>query len=99
MSNWKQDANKRRDNRQSKDNDEPKRVAKKRKNTKRWCKGKEGQEHTFVCMTYAEAKHPPKDDIMGKVCKRYRFLVCTTCGKEVETYYGFEKIKPEWVTK
>lgn len=109
MSDWKESSNKRREVRHTKDSDEHRKESSiKRKNTKRWCKGKVGKEHTTVCMTYAEAKLPKEErnvtrSGVGKASKyfeRYRFLVCTNCGKELEVYYGLKSHqKPDWVTK
>lgn len=47
--------------------------AKSKKDTKKWCKGKEGVEHKLVCeqsKTYAKLKE----------------LICTTCGKKLDWY-------------
>jgi hypothetical protein len=109
MSDWKEESNKRRDIRHTKDSDEHRKESSvKKKNTKKWCKGKAGREHKSVCMTYAEAKlsaeernlKRPGVGYIGKSMSRYRFLVCTSCGKELAIYYGFKsEDKPDWVTK
>lgn len=73
--------------------DEP-RPSHQRSDRRRWCRGKVGVEHELVCMTYQEAK-----GALGRFrLASERFLVCKVCGKELENYRGYEKIKPAWVT-
>ena len=70
----------------------------KRKDTRRWCKGKVGVEHTSVCMSYEEAKRVKDDVSMISAHHRGRWLVCTTCGKELAFYYPSKnRKKPDWV--
>lgn len=104
MSDWKEGANKRRDARHTKTDDEPKRSlkpAKTKKDTKRWCRGKIGIEHDAVCLTYDEAKSVNDNSgFFHKYMAQYRYLVCKNCGKELATYYGASnQKKPDWVTK
>lgn len=109
MSDWKEESIKRRDIRSTKGSDEHRKDSSiNNKNTKKWCKGKVGREHKPVCMTYSEAKLPQAErdlkrkgvGIVGKTQSRYRYLVCTSCGKELAIYYGFgNEKKPDWVTK
>lgn len=70
----------------------------KKKDTKRWCGGHVGREHTPKCMTYFESKGETRPYM--KFSKRWRLLVCTTCGKELDHWYpiGKHKEKPSWVT-
>jgi hypothetical protein len=99
MSEWKKEAAKRRDERASK-NDPCNKVAKgKKKDTKKWCRGKVGIEHQPVCYTYAEYKNDPDQ---YKIFKDWRVLACKICNKELKVYYAFGKEKnspPNWVTK
>lgn len=89
---WKETAAERRDARATKDELRDKPVNKK-KNTKKWCRGKEGKEHDSVCMSYSDIKRP------GTTYGReWKVLICKNCGKELETYYPFGKQEPpEWV--
>lgn len=69
-----------------------------RSNRRRWCKGKEGVEHELVCMTFEEAKGPPRYPSQAAE----RFLVCKACGKELEKFWGLpcqQNNKPAWVTR
>ena len=96
-SDWKESANKRRDFKAIKSDGD--KIKNKKKDTKRWCLGKEGREHTAICMTVSEAK-PGSIEVMGAVVDNSRHLVCTTCGKHIEVYYGLEnEKKPDWVNK
>lgn len=69
-----------------------------KKNTKRWCKGKAGVEHTGECKAYDDVKHS------GLKCPEWKILVCKTCGKELDNYWPYPAdwnlkpiAKPEWV--
>ena len=89
MSDWKIGAAARRDARHTKGPDEPAPHPAK-KDKKRWCGGHVGREHTPVCM-------PAK---LTFAFKRARDLVCTTCGKILEQYWGMGKQQPPpWVTE
>lgn len=64
----------------------------KRKDTKRWCKGKVGREH-FTAIQRSQIfgiDHPCHVGYMGKwVC--YHNVVCTVCGKILKEWgYGFD---------
>jgi len=64
------------------------------KDTKRWCKGKHGVEHTPECMSF-------RPSYMPSTAEPWRELVCTACGKKLATWYPFMwkgEEKPEWVT-
>jgi len=63
-----------------------------KKDTRRWCRGKVGVEHKTVCMTAKEAKS-------RSYLESWRYLVCTVCGRELETYFGNQENVPSWVTK
>lgn len=57
----------------------------KRKDTKRWCKGKVGREHTVVVRDATD---------LGK--RRFRMQLircCATCGKELETWWAPWKVR------
>ena len=64
-----------------------------RKDTKRWCKGKEGIEHEPVVYTCKELHMYDFDN--------WLVLTCKNCGKNLELYFPFGKEKkqnpPEWV--
>lgn len=77
MSEWKQDAARRRDARATKTDGEPKPRSK--KNTRKWCKGVTGREHVLVIQ---------KDPRWNWACENGRTWwpcahqeVCETCGK------------------
>ena len=96
MGEWQERVNKRRDERATR---APEGRAKHRakKNTKKWCKGVEGREHKPECQKGPE---------IGKwYLEDWRFLVCTTCGKQLDYWTGPKSFlrtrdnpKPEWVT-
>jgi hypothetical protein len=104
MGDWKEGANKRRDARHTKAPDEPGKgnpKATKKKDTKRWCRGKVGVEHKLKCMDYSEVHHQ-KPDSIGSWGKGWKILACTVCGKELERWYPMgmgrgKNPKPEWV--
>ena len=87
-SDWKESGIKRRDERATKISDKPKGSLKapaKKKDTKRWCRGKEGVEHKAECQA-----HP--------VLKAYKELICTSCGKHLDIYHPrYKTTKPDWV--
>lgn len=100
----KQESVDRRDARNIKDDPKPKPTSSK-KNTKRWCKGKKGQEHTPECMSYYNAKGIPMDYLESSMFSAvgWRILVCRRCGKELDYFYpmtmfGISKPIPDWVT-
>lgn len=97
MSEWKKSAADRRDARNLKEEtSEPSGKSRKKKNTKKWCKGKEGVEHKPICKKYNEVK-------LTNLFEDWRLLVCSECGKELDHYYPIKqfsnKPKPEWVDK
>ena len=68
----------------------------KRKNCKKWCRGKVGVEHITECKKYSEVKNVSEH----AYSKYWRILVCTICGKEIDMHYSFgNKNKPKWVDK
>jgi hypothetical protein len=89
MGDWKKSAVDRRDARNTKSPEVPVRN-KSKKNTRIWCKGKIGEKHVTKCVDYVGTKKT------SKYAKNWRILVCTVCGKELETYFGTRN-KPEWV--
>lgn len=79
MSEWRERANKRRDERQTKvPVIRPQSAS--GKNTKRWCRGKTGREHNPVCVDYNELKKA--DHYTG-----WKVLVCETCNKHLDHYW------------
>lgn len=94
MSEWKENAVKRRDARHTKSSDEHKTTAPNKRNTRKWCKGKVGVEHKAECKKYHEVKNTS-----FKFYRSWRILVCTVCGKELDIYFATRKNKPEWVDK
>lgn len=89
MSDWKKDSVDRRDERATKVSDAPTPSGKK-KDTRSWCKGKVGREHQSKCVSFKEIKGWGQD--------KYRLLICTECGKDLEIYYG-RGDKPSWVNE
>lgn len=90
MSDWRERANRRRDERQT---IVPliRAPSRPRKNTKRWCKGKVGVDHKPLCIDY------PRIPVGGA-----KVLICEICHKHIEFYWPspFRKIKtppPSWV--
>jgi hypothetical protein len=101
MSDWKEGANKRRDERHTKSPDEPDKgtpkISKKKKDTKKWCKGKVGVEHQLKCYDYDELKNK-NTNLVGSYAKNWKVLSCTICGKQIETFIPRNNnSKPDWV--
>lgn len=92
-SDWKEGASKRRDVRHTKSSDETSSTAPNKRNTKKWCRGKEGVSHQPKCMEYAKVKGVSKS-----WAQSWRLLVCEGCGKELEIWFGDMERKPEWVS-
>ena len=91
----------RRDARHQKPDDHHRPVAG-RKNTKRWCRGHVGREHQPKCVSYREVKRSMVG-FSSDFAKRWKLLICTVCGKELDYYYPWrENIEkyppPPWVT-
>lgn len=96
MSEWRERANRRRDERQTK-------VPKIRppsgskKDTKKWCRGKAGVSHKPVCVDYATHKRTnwPRND--------WKLLICSECQKELDSWwppiFSWETATepPDWV--
>jgi hypothetical protein len=72
--------------------DEPRPQGPRRKDKKRWCRGKIGVEHVPVCMkVQALAAYGCFDN--------WRILACKVCGKVLAHYSpAWTKPKPAWVT-
>lgn len=73
-----------------------------KKDTKRWCKGKVGREHQGVCKTRFEVEG--RNDIRrpGEPgwLSNWRYLVCRKCNKTLAYWFGGKgKDRPAWVTK
>ena len=85
---WKKSASDLRDHRSIKVSDETKKLPAK-KDTKRWCKGKEGTEHQLQVFN-------------GKISSlKTKQLGCKVCGKIFETHWGFlswdKRNPPFWI--
>lgn len=93
---YKQISSERRDFRAAKD-DLKEKTLHKTKNTKKWCKGKEGKEHILKCFSFNELKRGINSDNFRT--EKWRILICTACGKELDHYYPFsdQKSIPDWV--
>ena len=68
--------------------------ARRKKDKKRWCKGKIGVEHLGVCTIHKLLEVSEKN-----IFSDWRELVCTRCGKILDRYYPMTKKspKPTWV--
>jgi hypothetical protein len=103
MSDWKQGAAKRRDDRNTKSPEIAKPVRGK-KDRKRWCRGKVGVEHKPKCVPYVETKKYDawRGDQASSYLDKWRILVCTECGKELAAHMPFrvtpDRPVPTWVT-
>lgn len=95
MSDWKERARKRREERQTKVPEPIRPPGGSKRNTKRWCRGVVGREHKLECRPYT-----PGDT---GIFKGWRILACVVCGKQVDHYYASalgrrNNPKPDWVT-
>lgn len=57
-----------------------------KKNRKRWCAGHVGREHKTAAVDYATVKRHDKPRVDG-MYKKWKLLVCTECGKELDRYF------------
>jgi len=98
---WKGGAAARRDARATKGPEPTRPGAPGKKNTRRWCKGKEGREHKPKCMP-----HPRflAGSAGQNLYEGWFDLVCTECGKVLDRYWPmtFRRDRvppppPEWV--
>ena len=70
-------------------------IGNKRKNRKKWCRGKVGVAHQPVCRRYNDAKqkfkaaHSEFEANLYVHFDTWRILVCSVCGKELDWYYPF----------
>jgi len=105
MSDYKKSSTDRRDTRNAKDGPEAPKPRASKKNTRKWCKGKVGVEHTPVCRDYREVKHSG-DLTFGErqvsLYQGWKILMCSECGKELDYYYpmglnGKVRREPPWV--
>ena len=75
----------------------------KKKDTKKWCKGKVGRPHQTKCLLASELKNSNHWPLYEKMHmhhqSRWRYLVCQKCLKVLDIWYGNKKQKPDWVTK
>lgn len=78
MSEWRERALKRRDQRQTKVEVRP--PSRSRRNTRRWCRGVEGREHKPVCVDY--------DELKGVAWRTgSKVLMCEVCQKQLAFYW------------
>lgn len=100
-SDWRDRANKRRDERNTKVDDESHKTKRSKKDTIRWCKGKVGREHMPKCFPHKSMSINNKNIFDG-----WYDLVCSACGKTIDTYRPRTKWlnmeldsrpKPDWV--
>jgi hypothetical protein len=89
MSEWRERANRRRDERHTAIPDDAPRSKPGNKNTKKWCKGKVGREHKPICIDHNSIKD-------------WKILACTECGKHLDYYWpcrwwGEPHPAPAWV--
>lgn len=103
MGDWKERANKRRDERHTKTDDSTSKPKSAKKDTKKWCKGKEGREHQLKVVPHLLPFRKPQDS-------GWKDLVCTVCGKVIDRYWPMfmktteglpvapeRNIKPAWI--
>jgi hypothetical protein len=94
MSEWRERANRRRDQRQTR---LPmiKPPSGSGKDTKRWCRGKVGRKHRPVCVDYSDLKKM-------QVRAGWKVLVCEACGRHLDYYWPSafrpHSPPPPWVT-
>lgn len=62
----------------------------KRKDTKKWCRGRVGKEHKLEWKTYEEVKH---SSWCAKGDSNWFILMCTVCNKQIEHCWSFIKGK------
>lgn len=96
MSDWKDGANKRRDARNTKEPETKQKSKPAKKDTKKWCAGRVGREHTLEVSNYRDTKGWPS--IFGN----WWVLYCATCGKELDTFHARivnieNKNYPKWL--
>ena len=97
MSEWRERANKRRDERQTK---APaiRPPSGSKKNTKKWCRGKVSVEHKPVCVAYNDLKN------VHFSVPDWKVLVCSECKKELDhwwpcTWFKEKRDPPAWVSR
>ena len=87
MGEWKERANKRRDERHTAL--EVRAPSSNKKDTKKWCRGRVGREHKLACIGHNRIKD-------------WKILACTECGKHMDHYWPnpwrkSDEPAPEWV--
>lgn len=98
MSEWRERANRRRDQRQTK-LPAIRAPSASKKDTKKWCRGKVGVEHKPVCVAYDDHKRS------SLRVSEWKILLCSTCKKELDYWWPspFDwpgkkpQTPPEWV--
>jgi hypothetical protein len=95
MSDWKENSNKRKDERNTKNPEVPQKAKASKKDTKKWCAGKMGREHTLEVKSFKDSKG------WRTHFSNWWLLYCSKCGKEVDTYtpsWLTNKGAPKWLT-
>jgi hypothetical protein len=89
---YKETATERRDDRSAKDEIKEKPLHKK-KNTKKFCKGKIGKEHELEVRNYSDLNKRS-----FPVNKDWKILMCKNCGEELDVYFPIfeDEIPPDW---
>jgi hypothetical protein len=76
----------------------------KKKNTKRWCRGKAGVGHKLRCVDYVTTKFVDTSVYTDRA-KSWKILICEVCGKELDRYWPMQwgdrplPSPPPWVTE
>ena len=97
MSDWRERANRRRDERQDRA-PEIRASGGSKRNTKKWCRGKVGVAHKPVCVDYNDHKRAG-----FRFGTQWKLLVCTECNKELDSWWpsplaSEPQTPPDWVT-
>lgn len=99
MSDWRERANKRRDERQAK-LPAIRVPGGSKKDTKKWCRGKVGVPHKPVCVAYDSHKRT------NLRVPEWKILLCSECKKELDhwwpspfAWWKKERTPPAWVTQ
>lgn len=100
MKSYKEASNDHKNARKAKDPESDKSAKpSKKKDTRKWCKGKKGVEHKKKCVDYRTTKgivtNWPGVWANNSLFKDWKVLICTECGKELAHWTG----KMPWETK
>lgn len=94
VSSYRESSIKRRDERHTKRDIRP--PPGNKKDTKKWCRGVIGREHTPQCVSFAEHRRAPW------ARPHWRILICSECKKELDRYWPIPYLSvvkeiPKWV--